>query len=199
MAIGAGSYGGVIADKASQLALSKVGNGTLVLDVANTYSGRGATVTAGTLQIPGGRCLAHHQPDQPQYQVLRNFSTTGSGSGGTISLVNNDIHSSPWRQPRDVIAVGNLATGNSGNTVAFGVLSNGTTANDLKSNINFTAANGYLQSYTGLNLPGSVGATTLLNPTRPRSPLLAPSRIRKPALPAATMICSTSTARAPAT
>ena len=83
----------------------------------------------------------------------------GSVFGGTISLVNNNITLS-LATTADVIAVGNLATGNSGNTVAFGVLSNGTTANDLKSNINFTAANGYLQSYTGLNLPGSVGATT---------------------------------------
>ena len=162
LAIGSGSYGGVIADGASQLALSKVGNGTLVLNVANAYSGA-TTVTAGTLQFQGSGALPAASPINLGSGVLQ-ILNDGSGSGGTISLVNNNITLS-LATTADVIAVGNLATGNSGNTVAFGVLSNGTTANDLKSNINFTAANGYLQSYTGLNLPGSVGATTLLNPT----------------------------------
>ena len=65
------------------------------------------------------------------------------------------------------ISVGNNGSGNTGNTIVLGVLSNGTSASAFNSTINFTAANGYLQSYSGLNLSGSGGSTTILNPTTP--------------------------------
>ena len=161
LAVGSGSYGGVIADGEGQLALSKVGSGMLVLNVRQRLQRRDHG-QRGTLQFQGSSALPAASPINLGSAVLQ-IRNDGSGSGGTISLGNNITLS--LATSGDVIAVGNLATSNSGNTVAFGVLSNGTTANALKSNINFTAANGYLQSYTGLNLPGSTGATTLLNPT----------------------------------
>ena len=160
-AVGSGSYGGVIADGASQLALSKVGSGMLVLNGANAYSGA-TTVNGGTLQFQGSSALPAASPINLGSAVLQ-IRNDGSGSGGTIGLGNNITLS--LATSADVIDVGNLASSNSGNTVAFGVLSNGTTANALKSTINFTAANGYLQSYTGLNLPGSTGHDHALNPT----------------------------------
>ncbi len=63
------------------------------------------------------------------------------------------------------MSVGDLTGLTTGNTAAFGVLSNGTSANALGSTITFTAANSYKQSYTGLNLAGLTGANTVLNPT----------------------------------
>ena len=63
------------------------------------------------------------------------------------------------------IDVGNNGGATTGNTVAFGVLNNGAAYNALTNVINFTASNGYLQSYAGLFLSGLTGGTTTLNPT----------------------------------
>ena len=195
-AVGSGSYGGVIADGASQLALSKVGSGMLVLNVANAYSGATA-VSGGTLQFQGSSALPAASPINLGSGVLQ-IRNDGSGSGGTIGVGNNITLS--LGTAADVIAVGNLATSNSGNTVAFGVLSNGTTANALNSTINFTAANGYLQSYTGLNLPGSTGFSTTSESDHDhghhRGPRHEPGNQQSPT---STTTRSTSTARARAT
>ena len=61
------------------------------------------------------------------------------------------------------IDVGSItASGHTGNNVvAFGVLSVGSSATFLNGIVlTFTAANGYLQSFTALNLPGSSGDPT---------------------------------------
>ena len=117
-------------------------------------------VSGGTLQFQGSSALPAASPINLQYGVLQ-IRNDGSGSRRHDRCGENNITLS-LETFADVIAVGNLATSNSGNTVAFGVLSNGTTANALDGTINFTAANGYLQSYTGLELPGWDGASAPL-------------------------------------
>ncbi len=49
--------------------------------------------------------------------------------------------------------------------MAFGTLSNGTSANANAVTINFTGANGYLESFSSLALSGLTGEGTTLNPT----------------------------------
>jgi fibronectin-binding autotransporter adhesin len=141
--------------------VTKAGGGTFTLSGSNTYGGA-TSVSSGVLQISGGSALPAGS------QVLLGSATLsllndGTGSGGTVSPGNNITLS--LATASDTINVGDLSTSNANNTVAFGVLSNGTTANALSSTINFTASNGYKQSFTGLNLPGSSGQSTVLNPT----------------------------------
>ena len=89
----------------------------------------------------------------------------GLGSGGTISVGNN-INVTGILAAASNIYVGGLAGFNTGNTVAFGSLNFGSATAAISSSANFTAASGYLESFTGLKLPGSTSTTiTTLNPT----------------------------------
>ena len=89
------------------------------------------------------------------------FANDGGGSGGTISLGNSITLTAGGTIGIDARG---LTGSTSGNTVSFGVLSIGTSANALGTTTNFTGANGYVVSLAGLNLPGSTGATTVLSP-----------------------------------
>jgi autotransporter-associated beta strand protein len=75
---------------------------------------------------------------------------------------NNITLSSPATATIDV---GNNGSANTGNTVAFGALNNGTPLNTFNGTINFTGANGYLQSFSTLRLTGLAGGSTTLKPT----------------------------------
>ncbi len=142
------------------------GAGMQVLAGVNNYSG-GSNVNGGTLQFKGatGTALQSGSSINLGGGVV-SIANDGSGSGGTINVGNNiTLTSAVSTTPTMGIDVRGATGSTSSNTVAFGVLSNGTTANALSSTINFTAANSYRQSFTGLNLPGATGYTTLLNPT----------------------------------
>ncbi len=71
-------FGGVLQNGSGTLALTKIGNGTLILSTANTYSG-GTTINAGTIQL-----------------AIQGNSALGTGpvtvnSGGTLYLIENNI------------------------------------------------------------------------------------------------------------
>jgi fibronectin-binding autotransporter adhesin len=134
------------------------GAGAQVLTGSNGYTG-GSNVNGGTLQFLGAKAL-------PSGAIglgggVISIANDGSGSGGTISLGSNITLTAGATVGIDVR---NNGSGNTNNVVSFGTLSNGTPVNALNSTINFTAANGYRQSFTGLNLSGSTGYTTVLNP-----------------------------------
>ena len=140
------------------------GAGMQVLKGTDTYSGS-SNVISGTLQFQGGTSLPSGSPIGLGGGVV-SIANDGSGSGGTINVGNNiTLTAAVSTTPTVGINVRGVIGNNPSNTVAFGVLSNGTSANALSSTINFTAANGYRQSFAGLNLPGATGYTTLLNPT----------------------------------
>jgi fibronectin-binding autotransporter adhesin len=141
--------------------LNKVGVGAMVLSGTNTYAGA-TNVGAGTLQINGSYALPAGSLVYIGSATL-SYLNDGSGNGGTISAGNNITLF--WNTNNANINVGALNTTNTGNTVAFGALSVGTTANALNGTVIFTAANGYRQSYTGLNLGGLTGNGFTLNPT----------------------------------
>lgn len=147
--------------------------GMFTLSGSNSYSGP-TTLSSGTLQFLG------HSPAPASPVVFGgagtlNFLNDGTGSGGTISVGNSIYFGAAVTS---TINVGNLVSSNTGNTVAFGVLSNGTSANAYSSTINFTGSNGYLQSYSGLALPGGrVPPPPSFRP-RPQSSSLAMSRTR---------------------
>jgi autotransporter-associated beta strand protein len=144
--------------------LTKVGNGTLLLTNSNSYSGTTA-ISAGTLQFQGPNSLPAGSPITISAGGgVLSIRNDGSGSGGTISVPSNMTLTVGGSTPGATIDVGNISN-HTGNIVSFGTLSNGTTANALNSRINFTASNGYLQSFAGLNLAGSTGFSTILNPT----------------------------------
>ncbi len=136
-------------------------NGAALQDLSgnNSYGG-GTNVNGGTLQFQGGPALPSGSPIGLGGGVI-SIANNGSGSSGTISLGNNITLTAAATVGIDVRNNGS----NSNNTVAFGVLSNGLSTNAFSSTINLTAANGYQQTFTGLNLPGSTGQTTVLVPT----------------------------------
>jgi autotransporter-associated beta strand protein len=153
------SYAGGISSGIANLTSN--GAALQILSGSNAYIGT-TSVTGGTLQFQGASAL-------PSGSLLLvssgqvSLDNDGAGSGGTIGVGNNITISAATTKA--AINVANNGSGNTGNTVAFGVLSNGTSANALASTINFTGANGYLQTFTSLNLPGSTGNTTFLAPT----------------------------------
>jgi autotransporter-associated beta strand protein len=139
--------------------LTKINGTTVILSGSNTYSGA-TTISAGVLQINGSG-LSPNSPISIANGITLNYFNDGTGNNGTISQGNSITANT---SVTSTINVGNL-TANTGNTVAFGVLANGTSANALASTFNFTGANSYKQSYTGLNLPGTTGNNTSLNAT----------------------------------
>ena len=139
--------------------LTKVGGGMQVLSGSNSYSG-GSNVSAGTCQFQGANALPTGGDIGLGGGVI-SIANDGSGSGGTISLGNNITLTAAATVG---INVRNNGSGHTNNVVSFGIVSNGTPLNALNSSINFTAANGYLQSFAALNLPGATGYTTVMNP-----------------------------------
>ncbi len=139
------------------------GGGVQVLSGNNSYTG-GSNITSGMLQFQGANALPSGAIGLGGGTV--SIASDGTGSGGTISLGNNiTVTAAVSTTPTVGIDVRNNGSGNTNNVVSFGTLSNGTPANAIDGTINFTAANGYRLSFLGLNLPGSTGYSTLLNPT----------------------------------
>jgi autotransporter-associated beta strand protein len=141
--------------------LNKIGTGTLTLSGNNSYVGS-TILTTGVLQFQGSNSLVAGSPIGIANGTLQ-FRNDGAGSGGTISVGNPITLTNSTNTI--TIDVGNNGGPSTGNTVAFASMANGTSANSLSNTINFTAANGYLQSYASLALSGAGGATTTLNPT----------------------------------
>jgi autotransporter-associated beta strand protein len=142
--------------------LSKIGSGTFALTGNNTYGGS-TTVGGGVLSFRGNDAVPSGSAISLGSGTLQ-ISNDGAGSNGTIN-VGNSINQYISTTTSN-INVGNNGSANTGNTVAFGALSVGNAATGFGSTINFTALNGYHQSYTGLNLPGGTSNyTTTLNPT----------------------------------
>jgi fibronectin-binding autotransporter adhesin len=137
------------------------GTGIVTFAGSNSYTGS-TTISSGTMQFQGNRALPGTSAVSLGSATLQIYND-GTGNNGTISLGSSITLSAATTT--DVISTGNLSAVNTGNTVAFGVLSNGTSANAFTSTFNFTGANGYLQSYSGLRLAGLTGNTTTLNPT----------------------------------
>jgi autotransporter-associated beta strand protein len=154
------TYSGILNDSNLGATLTKIGNGTLTLTnsgMNTSYTGS-TTVTGGFLAYGGWL---------PSYTVNLagggvKYLNDGTGSNTTInalaavSLVASGTHS---------IAAGAFATSNSGNTLAIPAINNGNSLNNLNSQVNFTATNGYAISIGTLNLSGGTGASTTLNPT----------------------------------
>ena len=145
-------FGGAISGNGG---VTKTGANTVTLAGTNSYLGA-TTVSAGMLQISGGSALSSASPIFVASATPLNYLNDGSGNNGTISQGNNITLTAATTA---TINVGNL-TANTGNTVAFGVLSASTT-----SGFTFTAANNYKQSYSGLNLSTSNTGQTFLIPT----------------------------------
>jgi len=141
--------------------LSQMVASTNIVATTNTYTGP-TTVSAGTLQFLGSGALSSGSPISLGSATLR-VRSDGAGSNGTIAQGNSITLSVVGST--DTIDVANNGSANTNNTVAFGALNNGTTANAFNSTLNFTGANGYLQSYSSLGLSGLTGNGTTLNPT----------------------------------
>ena len=154
---------GILSDGTGTLSLTKTTAGTLTLSGANTYGGA-TTITAGTLQFKGAASLPAASAVSLGVATLQ-YLDDGAGNNGTITRTWNDITLSAAGTASTIINVGNNGSANTGNTVAFGALNNGTALNNFASTINFTASNGYLQSYSSLGLSGLLGNNTTLNPT----------------------------------
>ena len=142
------------------------GGGTKDLTGNDIYSG-GSNINSGTLQFKGATGTA-----LPVGSAIGlgggtvSIANDGSGGGGTINVGSNiTLTAAVSTTPTVGIDVRGATGINPGNTVAFGVLSMGTTANALFGTIYFTAGNGYRESFAGLNLPGSTGYSTDLYPS----------------------------------
>jgi autotransporter-associated beta strand protein len=142
--------------------ISKENAGPLTLTGTNTYTG-GTLINAGTLRFQGNASLPAASAIGLGSATLQ-YLDDGAGSNGTIDRTGNPITLSV-ASTTDTIHVGNNGSTNTGNTVAFGALNNGTAANAFASTINFTGSNGYLQSFPSLGLSGLTGNGTTLNPT----------------------------------
>ncbi len=171
---GSFTYGNSLANPnggANMLTLKKIGTGTLVLTAANTYTG-GTTVVTGTLAASNLASPANSVLEFGTGKITLNNGTTlqvlanGSGSNQTITTGNgttgNAVAMSTTVNGNATLNV-NQVTGNSGNTIAFGALSN--PANNNVSALTVTGGNGYGVSFTSLSLSGSTGNTTELIPT----------------------------------
>jgi fibronectin-binding autotransporter adhesin len=141
--------------------LTKIGSGTLALTGNNGYFGT-TTLSGGILQVQGNAALPGGSPIAISAGTLQ-IHSDGAGSNGVVGLGNNISLSVATSAV--TIDVGNNGSSHTGNTVAFGLLSNGTAGDAFTSTFNFTGANGYLQSYSGLYLSGKSGGSTTLNPT----------------------------------
>jgi autotransporter-associated beta strand protein len=157
-----------ISDGGSNSPLIKIGAGLQALAGINTYGG-GTTISAGTLQFLSTVSGGNSVPSMPSGGTIQmsggvlSVLADGTGSGGTISAPASNILMTAAATVG--INVGNFVSTNTGNTVSFGVLNNGTSANALASTFNVTGANGYGVSFAGLNLPGTTGNNTTLNAT----------------------------------
>ncbi len=140
--------------------LTKAGAGTLQLTGATLTYRHLTTINAGTLQFKGANALPSATAISLAGATLQVLND-GTGNNGTITLGNTITLSAAVTA---TISVGN-STANTGNTVAFGALNNGTSANAFASTINFTGANSYLESFSSLGLSGLTGFSTTLNPT----------------------------------
>jgi len=144
-------------------ALTKIGAGTLVLPVANSYTGA-TTVSAGTLRLTDTNAIASSSAltlgNGSTLQLRSNsnatFNTPGNGSTSFTSVTH----------PGTVtVDVGSNGSG-SGNTLT---LSGGIGINALSggtSTINFTSSDGYvLRTPVTVTRPNNATSTLVLNPT----------------------------------
>ena len=135
--------------------------GSLILSGVNNYTGI-TTLTNGTLTLRGDSALPANSPVSLLHNGTLKILQDGSGNNGSITVNNNITLSCPATATIDV---GNNGSLNTGNTVAFGALNNGTPLSTFSSTINFTGTNGYLQSFSTLRLTGLTGGSTTLKPT----------------------------------
>jgi fibronectin-binding autotransporter adhesin len=161
---GSGTFSGIVSDGAGGYALgiTKVGAGTQVFAGNGVYSGA-TSINGGTLQFAGSSSLPVATAISLGAATLQ-VSDDGAGSNGIIDHTASSITLSTGTAS-DMISVGNNGGGSTGNTVAFGALSNGTPNSSQETTINFTGSNGYLLSFTSLSLSGGGGQGTTLNPT----------------------------------
>ena len=136
--------------------LTKVNAGTFLLSGAILI--RATSISAGVLQIDGSGLSPNSTVYFPASTTL-SYLNDGTGNNGTISQGNNVTLSGA--SITATLNVGDQSGISTGNTVAFGALT--ASATNSFNTVTFTAANSYKQSYAGLNLPGSTGASTQLN------------------------------------
>ena len=149
-----GGSGGVLTKTgAGQLIVTNTGN-TFTGGVAGvggtiTFAGAGTLPTSGTISMSTGATI----------QVLND----GTGSNQTIAQGNqfNIASNSPTAT---TLFVGNNGSGNTGNTIAFGLLNNQVNSQNVGA-LNIQGANGYNVSFTGIALPNGTGNDTKLFPT----------------------------------
>jgi fibronectin-binding autotransporter adhesin len=139
--------------------LAKSGAGTLTLSGSNSFGGN-TSITAGTLNFQGSNALPASSAISVGGASTLGIANDGAGSNGTISLGNSVTLTT---NVTSTINVSNNGSANTGNTVAFGALSNNQTAGT--GTFDFTGANGYLVSFSSLALPGVGGQGTTLVPT----------------------------------
>lgn len=159
----AGTLSGQLSDNGGG-GLNKSGAGTLyVTNSSNSYSGP-SNVTAGTLVFKGAGTLPSTGPVGITAANTLEILNDGSGSNGTISQGNQvNILTSSNTAPYATLFVGPNTSNNTGNTIAMGLLNNQYN-NANVGFMNFTAANGYLISFTGIALPNTTGNNTELYP-----------------------------------
>ncbi len=157
-----------ISDGGSGASLTKIGAGIQGLAGINSYGG-GTTISAGTLQFQASAGAGNTVPSMPSGGTIAlapaaalSIQADGTGSGGTISVPSGNITISSAGNVG--IQVGNYASTNTGNTIYFGALMNGTSANAQGSTFTFNAANGYITSVGTLGLTGLTGGNTVLVP-----------------------------------
>jgi autotransporter-associated beta strand protein len=138
--------------------VTKTGAGTWIIGGTSTYSGA-TTLTTGTLQFAGSNAL---NGATPIAMAAATFLQIRDDAATITHTTNNITITSAGTVTFDVANNGGATTGS---TVAFGALNNGTAANALASFFDFTGANGYLQSFSTLALPGTTGNNTTLVPT----------------------------------
>ncbi len=140
------------------VAVTSSGTGTWTLSGANTYVGT-TTLSSGTLIFAGAGTLpgssAISVTGASAFTVLNN----GAGNNGTIAQGNTLTLNS---NVTETLNVGNNGS-NTGNTIAFGALSN--PQNTGLANLAVNGSNGYNVSFTSFALPGSNGQSSQLTPT----------------------------------
>jgi fibronectin-binding autotransporter adhesin len=130
------TVGGAIGDGAGNFGLTKQGTGAMTLQGANTFDG-GVNVVDGTLNLDNSSAVGTGA-------LTMLGGAIGNTSGSPISIANNQVWNGSFGVvgPNDLVATGPISLGTTagtsrtvntatGNLIVDGVISNGTTANQL--------------------------------------------------------------------